>query len=480
MTPPLLQQRRPPALEKRRGGVKTHLIGAGGIGMSGIAMLLLARGEKVSGSDAADSPLLQRIRQKGAVIQIGHSGANVDGADRVVYSSAITPRNPEFLAARNRNIPVLHRGQMVAHLLAGYRTIAVTGAHGKSTTSAMAAELLVATGWDPTVLLGAEVEALGGNARVGRGRYAVIEADESDSSLLWYRPAVAIITNMDEEHLDYYRNSGEILEMYAAFADRIHPDGLLIGCVDDPMTRRIIAAAHRRRITYGLSKEAQITAKEIQMEPGGSRYRCVLGGKTVGRVRLQVPGVHNVLNSLAIMGLAVSLGIDLRMAQRALEQFRGPKRRFQIQGEIDGILIVEDYGHHPTEIEATLQAARNWPGRRVRCVFQPHRYSRTKYLLDRFVASLSQADEVVLLPIYAASEEPLEGVTSDLLLEQIRAAGRCKSSIRSAEDTLKYLVSESKAGEMILFLGAGNVVGLAARFAQALKEKKVHARSVHA
>jgi len=451
--------------------MKTHLIGIGGIGMSGIARLLLVQGESVSGSDAEENGLIRQIRSLGGQVWIGHSGSHVAGADRVVYSSSISPENPELIAARNRGIPVLHRGQIVAELAAGRRTVAVGGAHGKSTTTAMAGELLLSAGLDPLVILGAEVEALGGNARMGKGRTAVIETDESDGSLLWLKPTVAILTNVDEEHLDYFRNTGEILSAYASFADRVEPEGLLIGCIDSLLLRQILSACSRRKITYGLSAEAQLTAAEIQLTAGGSRYRCVRSGKGLGTVRLRVPGVHNVLNSLAVVGLAEAMGIDFKTAQAALGNFTGAKRRFQIQGELDGVMVVQDYGHHPAEILSTLEAARTWPAKRIRCIFQPHRYSRTRYLLRRFGSCFRLADELILLPIYAASEEPIPGVTSERLMDLVRKESRVPVSLETPDGVVQKLASDSKPGDLILFLGAGSVGELAGELVEQLKRR---------
>lgn len=441
--------------------LRVHLVGIGGIGMSGLARLLMARGDVVSGSDASDNALLQGIRRLGGRVWVGHSAAHLDHPDLVVYSSSIAPQNPELLAARNRGVPVLHRGQMVAELLAGKKVLAVTGTHGKSTTAAMAAQLLIEARLDPTVLLGAEVKRVGGNARLGRGPYAVVEADESDGSLLWLAPTVALLTNVDEEHLDYFRNRGEIEEMFAAFAERVDPEGVLIGCADDPAVGALLRRVRRRQITYGFSEEAQLRAEGVHAFEGGSRYRCYKRGRLLGEIRLQVPGIHNVVNGLGVVALAEAVGIDFPVVRKALKRYAGAKRRFQIQGEAGGVLVVEDYAHHPAEIEATLRAARSWQGRRLRVVFQPHRYSRTHYLLPRFVASFALADELVVLPIYAASEDPLEGVSAEALAEAVRRCGKKKVSVRSAEETLMYLRETARPGDMVLFLGAGSIGGCA-------------------
>jgi UDP-N-acetylmuramate--alanine ligase len=450
--------------------MKVHMIGVGGIGMSGLARVLLEQGVSVSGSDCSDGPAFRKIRSTGARVRLAHASANVDHPDVVVYSSAITPENPELIAARNRGIPVLHRGQLLAELVAGRRTVAVAGAHGKSTTSAMAAQLLVRAGLDPMLLLGAEVESLGGSARMGRGAHAVVETDESDGSFLWLNSFIGIITNVDDEHLDYFRNRAEIKEAYAAFAERVRPDGTLIGCADDPSVRKLLVRTARSKIGYGLSRQAQIRAAEVHLEEAGSRYRCLRGDKTLGTVHLNVPGLHNVVNSLAAVAVGEALGLEFRLAQEALAEYRGAKRRFQIHGEERGVLVVEDYGHHPTEIRVTIEAARGWPGRKIRCLFQPHRYSRTRYLMDRFASAFAGADEVILLPIYAASEEPVEGATGDLLYRKFRAAGRKKvKQCDGPRQALDYLERSSKPGDTVLFLGAGSVGQLAGRFLKKLK-----------
>lgn len=439
--------------------------------MSAIAQILLAQGEKVSGSDLADNALFGQIRLLGGKVYLGHKATYVRGVQQVVYSSSITPQNPELIEARNKGIPVLHRGQMVARLVNSKRTVAVTGAHGKSTTAGLASELLIKAGLDPTVILGAQLQGIRSNARLGRGRTAVVEADESDGSLLWLSPAVIILTNVDDEHLDYFRNSAEILENYTLFVRRLQRGGTLIGCADDPKVVRVLSAASRRKITYGLTHKAHVRAQGVELISGGSRWRCLLRGKSLGKVTLKIPGIHNVVNSLAVVALAEVLGIDFSVTQAALENFSGAKRRFEIRGEVNGILVVEDYGHHPAEIEATLRAARSFPGRKIHCVFQPHRYTRTQYLFDQFVSVLSRADRLTLLPIYAASEEPIGGVESDALARAIRNKSGKGVDVVLAEELLDRLSAQSQSGDLILFQGAGSVGSLAGRFVKQLKER---------
>lgn len=432
--------------------------------MSGLAQLLLARGDKVCGSDLKESDLLAKIRRMGGTIRTGHSAAHLDHPDLVVYSSSISPANPELVAARNRGIPVFPRGQFLARLLSGRRTIAVAGSHGKSTTSALIARLLVRAGWDPLVALGAEVDSLGGNVRSGSGSYAVVEADESDNSFLWLEPAVAVITNIDEEHLDYFRNRREVEESYASFARRVPAGGVLIGCWDDPAIRRLLRQDGLRCIGYGLSDGADLRAADVRCEAGESRYQCVRAGRTLGRIRLRIPGLHNVVNSLAAVAVAEVLGIGFKPVAQSLEGYRGARRRFQIHGEKQGVLVVEDYGHHPAEISATLLAAHAWKGRRIRCLFQAHRYSRTRHLLDRFGSSFMAADEVILLPVYAASEDPLEGAGAEDLARAIRSAGRKEVLALSEPEAIAHLKSTAQSGDLILFMGAGSVGTLARQF----------------
>lgn len=447
---------------------KIHFIGMGGIGMSALARLLIERGVQVSGSDAGESALLKTIERLGGRIQLGHRAGNINHPDAVVYSSSIAPGNPELVAARNRGIPVLHRGQMLARLVENRRTIAVAGSHGKSTTTAMIAQLLTQAGCDPMLALGAEVEALGGNARAGRGPCAVVEADESDNSFLWLRPWAAVITNIDDEHLDYFRDRWEIEEAYETFARRVHPEGALIGCIDDGRVRSLFSRAQPQRISYGLAGDARFRAADVQLKPGWSRFRCLRDGRTLGKIRLSVPGVHNVVNSLAAVAAGDLLGLDFALTARVLESYQGARRRFQIHADVGGVLVVEDYGHHPAEIEATLAAAQGWKGRRIRCVFQPHRYSRTHHLLDRFRGCFAAADELILLPVYAASEEPLEGATSTALAAIVRQPARKKVRLQTPQEALDYLQGTRASGDLVLFLGAGSVGSMAQQFARTL------------
>ena len=454
---------------------KVHFIGLGGIGMSALACLLMERGVRVSGSDAGENELTRKIRRLGGKVFMGHGAGHVDHPDAVIYSSSIAPGNPELIAARNRGIPVLHRGQLLAQLVQDRRTLAVAGSHGKSTTTAMIAQVLTQAGCDPTLVLGAEMKELGGNARAGKGPYAVVEADESDNSFLWLTPWAAIITNIDEEHLDYFRDRWEIQEAYETFAERTHSEGALIGCIDDKGVRDLFGRVRRNRISYGLSEEARFRAVAVQSGAGWSQYRCLRDGRTLGKVKLSVPGLHNVVNSLAAVAMADFLGLDFASTARTLESYSGAQRRFQIHGEVGGVLVVEDYGHHPAEIEATLAAARGWKGRRIRCVFQPHRYSRTHHLMGRFGSCFAAADELILLPIYAASEDPLKGATAEALAAAVRKPARKKILLRAPDSALEHLRSTRVPGDMVLFLGAGSVGSMARQFIKILKADERHA-----
>ncbi len=447
---------------------RIHFIGLGGIGMSAVARLAMAKGARVSGSDSALNPVLTKIKKLGARVHIGHRASHLTDAGMVVYSSSIIPSNPELMAARNKGIPVYHRGQFLAELVQSKKTIAVAGAHGKSTTTAMIGSILMDARFDPTVVLGAELEKLNGNARFGRGSYAVVEADESDGSFLWLDPWAAVITNIDDEHLDYFRNRAEIEEAYRRFAGAVPAGGSVIGCYDDPSVRVLLKKVKARVITYGFGRGAQVRAIRTQFSPGRTVYRLVYSGKELGTITLKVPGRHNILNSLAAVAVARSAGVSFKVIQKTLAAYQGAGRRFQVHGQVNEVCVVEDYGHHPTEINATLKAACEWGKRRVRCVFQPHRYSRTRYLMDRFSNCFRSADELILLPIYAASEEPLPGVNSSALLRKIKSAGHRRAMLKTAPGALEYLRTTARPGDLVLFLGAGDVGVLSRKFFSSL------------
>ncbi|MBI4226882.1 MAG: UDP-N-acetylmuramate--L-alanine ligase [Candidatus Omnitrophica bacterium] len=457
-------------------GSRVHFIGIGGIGMSGIARVLLARGYRVSGSDVQMTPTMTQLRQLGAQVAVGHAADRARGADLVVYSSSIVPRNPELAAARDAGTPIRSRGQMLAMVMAGRTGIAVSGAHGKTTTTSLIASTLLAAGQDPTIIVGGEVAQFGGNARLGRGPHVVVEADESDGSFVYLTPAVAVITNIEEEHLDYYRNLHEILQAYRQFVERLPARGLLVCCGDDPGVRRLLPATRRRRCTYGLDAACDVTAQAPQVAGGRIEYVARYQGRRLGRVSLQIPGLHNLVNSLAAIGVGLALGLEFRAIRRALAGYAGAGRRFQRRGEVDGVMIVEDYAHHPTEIAATLQAARTWSRRRIFCVFQPHRFSRTKYLQARFGTAFAAADRVILTDVYAASEDPIAGVGVELLSRAVRASGFSAVQVLRRAAIVPHLAAAVRPGDLVLVLGAGDIGQVAGELVHALTARPAVSR----
>ncbi|MEI8011322.1 MAG: UDP-N-acetylmuramate--L-alanine ligase, partial [Candidatus Omnitrophota bacterium] len=397
-----------------------HFIGIGGMGMGNLALLMLAKGYIVSGSDQKDSELTRRLRQRGAQIFIGHDIRNIEGADCVVYSSAVKADNPEMFQAFSGHIPVLRRAELLAQLVNKEVGITVAGAHGKTTTSSMASYLLINAGLKPTTAVGGIVNEGEYNATLGIGRHMVAEVDESDGSFLYFSPHFSIITNMDFEHVDFYHTWNNILDAYTKFVARTVPDGLLIICGDDKHLPAIVAASSRRFTTYGFGEHNDWIASGLKLDVAGTSYDCHYKGDLIGRFELGIPGKHNVQNSLAVIALAHALKIDLSVVRATLKGFAGVRRRFERKGESGGVLMIDDYGHHPTEIAATLQTAKTLGRKRLVVVFQPHRYSRTKFLMDDFAGSFGFADYLVLMDIYAASEKPIDGVTTAVLMEKIR------------------------------------------------------------
>lgn len=453
-------------------GLRVHFIGIGGYGMSGLALVLLQTGYRVTGSDARWNERIGRLEAAGAVVHIGHDAARVQGADLVVYSTDVPAANPELAAARAAGTRVIHRSELLAEFINRQSGIAVTGTHGKTTVTSMIALLLQGGGLDPTALIGGEVEQLGGNARVGRGPHVVAEADESDRSFLRYFPSVAVITNIEPEHLDHYGGDfQQIVAAYRQFIGQIKPDGVLVACADDP---RVMALAQERKgkpgaprvILYSLSQPADWTAREIRPDPDGIRFRAVRSGQELGEVRLGVPGRQNVANALAAMAVADYLGVPFAAMVPVLAGFHGAKRRFQIIAERGGITVVDDYAHHPTEIRATLQAARerlaaraaDGPGR-VLAVFQPQRYTRTHWLMQEFAAAFGNADVLVLTEIYSPpGEQPIPGVSSEALARLIEARdGRPVRLISNQEEIVRFLAGEARPGDLVLTMGAGDI-----------------------
>jgi UDP-N-acetylmuramate--alanine ligase len=446
-----------------------HFIGIGGIGMSGIAEILLNLGMKVSGSDLRRSPVTDRLCQLGAAIYEGHDATNVAGATVVVTSSAVHADNPEVLEARARKIPVIQRAEMLAELMRLKYGIAIAGMHGKTTTTSMVASVLAAGGLDPTVVVGGRVDALGSNARLGTTQYLVAEADESDRSFLKLSPILAVVTNLDREHMDCYKDMTDVERAFLAFMDKVPFYGAVTACIDNPLLAAILPCAHRLVFTYGVAEEADFRLEFLKAEKGTfSRFVVHTAGVPLGPFELHVPGRHNVLNATAAVAIGRQLQIAPEKIAVGLKGFRGVDRRFQQRGQARGITVVDDYGHHPTEIRATLAAARECGHQRILVVFQPHRYSRTLDLLDEFAGAFNDADSVIVLPIYAASEEPIPGVTAERLAARIEGprvqfAGDFATAVRLA-------VAEAREGDLILTLGAGNVSQLAPQILAALEE----------
>jgi len=432
-----------------------HLVAIGGIGMSGIAEILLNLGFRVSGSDLRASEATERLARLGASIAIGHRDEQVRGADVVVYSSAVTRVNPEVTAARRLGIPVIRRAEMLAELMRLKYGIAVAGSHGKTTTTSLVAEVLAAGGLDPTVLVGGRALATGANAVLGAGDYLVAEADESDGTFLHLVPTVAVVTNIDHEHVDFYPEMDDLRAAFRAFLARVPFYGACVLCQDDPEVRALIPHLERKLITYGLGEDADVRGVPDRTLPGAATV--LVGGRELGRLELRLRGRHNLTNALAAVAVGMELGVPFAQAARALAGFAGVGRRYQEHGEPGGVRVVDDYGHHPTEIAATLAVARD-EGRRVVVLFQPHRFSRTLRFADEFADALAAADAVGLLPVYAASEEPLPGVDSGLIAAGLARKGReATALLEGPDDVAGWLDSTVAAGDLLVVLGAGDI-----------------------
>ncbi|MDI6798326.1 MAG: UDP-N-acetylmuramate--L-alanine ligase, partial [Desulfatibacillaceae bacterium] len=402
----------------------------GGIGMSGIAELLLNLHYTVSGSDIKETAITRRLAGLGGVIHAGHAPDWVAGADVVVYSSAVRRENPELVAAREQGIPVIRRAEMLAELMRLKYGIAISGSHGKTTTTSMVAAVLAKGGLDPTVVIGGKLKGLGSNAKLGSGDFLVAEADESDGSFLKMSPAIAVVTNVDREHMDHYTDMDHVKNSFVEFVDRVPFYGMSILCLDDPAVQDILPRVNKRHVTYGLTPQADVRATNLEACGPGARFCVERAGKQLGFVDLNLPGRHNVNNALAAVAVGLELGIDFSKIAGALASLEGVARRMEVKGEKQSILVLDDYGHHPTEIAATLAAVHDaWPGRRVLVVFQPHRYSRTMHLFKEFARAFYLADKVLILPIYAAGEDPIEGIDEKSLCSSIRTHGHKNASV---------------------------------------------------
>jgi UDP-N-acetylmuramate--alanine ligase len=456
---------------------RIHFVGIGGIGMSGIAEVLLTLGYKVSGSDLRESQVTQRLASLGALIFIGHRAENVTGSEAVVTSSAISPDNPEIQAARAQHIPLIPRAEMLAELMRLKYGIAIAGMHGKTTTTSMVAAVLAAGGLDPTVVVGGRVDAMGSNARLGKSHYLVAEADESDRSFLRLSPILSIVTNIDREHMDCYRDMEDVEQAFVDFMNRVPFYGAVIACFDNERLRALFPRLERRVISYGAGEKADFRVRVLDsglaQEEGAprSRFDVTHLGKKIGDFSLHVPGYHNVLNATAAVAAGVGLDVAPEKIAEALAQFRGVDRRFQLKGKMAGVSVVDDYGHHPTEIRATLAAARQCGYQKVHVIFQPHRYTRTRDLAEEFAGAFHDADTLELLDIYAASEEPIAGITSQALLERIRSSGTNANYAPSFAEAAHRAADRAASGDLVITLGAGNVYQIGSMVLEELKKK---------
>jgi UDP-N-acetylmuramate--alanine ligase len=448
-----------------------HFVGIGGIGMSGLAEVLLELGYPVTGSDLKRTPITDRLAARGAVIYEAHAAANLGGAKAVVVSSAVRPENPELLEARRRNLPVIPRGELLAELMRQKFGIAVAGSHGKTTTTSMIAAVLSHANLDPTIVVGGRVGMMGGaNARLGRSDYLVVESDESDGSFLKLAPILAVVTNIDREHLDHYSGIEEIRQAFAAFIGKVPFYGAAILCLDDENIQQILPSLNRRVITYGASAQADVRVTHSTAGHMAGEFHLVSGDRDLGCFRLPVPGAHNVLNAAAAVAVGLELEIPLETIREALSAFGGVERRFQVKGSAKGVTVVDDYGHHPTEIRATLAAARDCRFRNVHVLFQPHRYTRTHALMDDFARAFHQADTVHVTDIYAASERPMDGVTSQALAEKLLSYGhRGARYAGSLEQGMDSVLAAASSGDVIVTLGAGSVSQVSDRILARLK-----------
>jgi len=447
-----------------RKGLEIHFVGIGGIGMSGIAELLLNLGYRISGSDLRLSDTTERLEAAGAMIRSGHGAANIpEDARVVVVSSAVRQDNEEVVEAHRRKIPVIPRAEMLAELMRMKYGIAIAGTHGKTTTTSMVATVLAAAGWDPTAVVGGKLNSLGSNAKLGSGDFLVAEADESDGSFVKLSPTVAVVTNIDPEHLDYYSGIGQIKETFLHFLNKVPFYGFAVLCVDHPNVQELIPSLQKTYVTYGFSHQADYRADNVVPEGMVNRFRVVRRGELFGEFSLTAAGRHNVSNALAAVTVASELGIPVDKIREGLADYRGVHRRFQVKGERDGVTVVDDYGHHPAEIRATLEAAREvWPDRRVVVGFQPHRYSRTNALFQEFLSAFHEADLLFVFDVYPAGEEPIPGASGERLCEAIRnhghkAAFYAGKAAEAAADVLPRL----RPGDIFLIMGAGDVWKLA-------------------
>ena len=465
-----------------RGRVRhAHFVGIGGIGMSGLAEILRTMEFDVSGSDLKPNDLTRRLETMGVRVDVGHLAKNVEGADVVVYSSAIDDANPEIQRARALEIPIIPRAEMLAELMRVKYCVLMAGSHGKTTTTSLVATVLRAAGLDPTVVVGGKVNALGSNARLGEGDLFVAEADESDGSFLKLTPTIGVITNIDAEHLDHSGTHEKVKEAFVQFANKIPFYGLAVLCLDHPHVQAIIPQIQRRHVTYGVSKQADYRAKNVRFSGLSTHFEVWRRGESLGDFTVKMPGHHNVLNALSVIAVADELEVPFDVVREAIKSFHGVQRRFTVlgqpsitrEGKTGDVMIVDDYGHHPAEVEATLDAAQNGFDRRVVVAFQPHRYTRTQSLFDDFTRAFNKADVLIVTDVYAAGEKPIAGATSEALVEAIRAHGH--HNVRHIADKKQIgaaLIELARPGDLVIALGAGDINASARELLAALEKEK--------
>ncbi|MDF2874521.1 UDP-N-acetylmuramate--L-alanine ligase [Sporomusa sp.] len=451
---------------------KIHFIGIGGSGMSAIAKVLLDMGYAVSGSDAQKSAVTSKLEQAGARVHIGHSYENIGDTQAVVVSTAIPETNPEVKAARDKEIPVYHRADMLAFLMRKRQGIAVAGAHGKTTTTSMIALMLEKSGMDPTIIIGGELESIGGSAKLGHGSYLVAEADESDGSFLKLAPHIAVVTNIENDHMDYYKTMDNILRTFDEFLHKLKPvDGLAVLCFDNAYVRNMASKLEKRYVSYALEHDADYTARNIKSDGPVTIFDVHYRDELLGTARICVPGLHNVANALAAVAVGVEAGLSFSQIAEGLSQFQGAKRRFQSKGRVNGVWVVDDYAHHPTEITTTLLGARQTEPKRLICVFQPHRYTRTQFLSKEFGSAFTAADMLILTDIYSAGEQPIPGITGETLKNEVeRQTNQRVTYIPDKDKIARYLAEIVEPGDLVMTMGAGNIY----QTGEELVEKLMH------
>ena len=443
---------------------KIHFVGIGGIGMSGIAEILIDQGFSVSGSDLSTNENTQYLENLGAVIFYGHQASNIQDAEVVVYSSAVkVEENPELQEAIARRIPILKRSEMLAEVSRMKYTLAISGTHGKTTTTSMVGLIMIEAGFDPTIIVGGRLKDFGGtNARLGNGEWIVVEADEYDRSFLQLTPTIAVVNNIEEEHMDIYQDIDDLHNTFINFANKVPFYGFVAVCIDEPGVKEIITNINKKIVTYGLSKNADIKAKNIVQNARNTEYDLFINNEFVEKVIINVPGLHNIKNSLAAITVALQIGVDIKTIVKALSQFSGVYRRFDIKGEVNNIMVVDDYAHHPSEIKATLDAAKNGWDKRIIAVFQPHTFSRTQKFYKEFARSFDDADMLIITDVYPARELPIEGINGELIANFARKYGHKNVVyIQNYEEILDFLKSEIKPNDMIITIGAGSIVKIA-------------------